>query len=171
MDSLIAIGTGTAYIYSVYEFVKYLVETGSVVGLNGVKVPNLYFEVAAFLITFVALGKYLEAQAKGKTSAAIEKLIGLAPKTARVLRDGQQIDISIEQVIVGDVVIVRPGERIPVDGEVISGYSGVDESILTGESIPVEKQAGSKFIPPPSTKPALLNSKLPKSGLIPLFLK
>ena len=164
MDSLIAIGTGTAYIYSVYEFVKYLVETGSVVGLNGVKVPNLYFEVAAFLITFVALGKYLEAQAKGKTSAAIEKLIGLAPKTARVLRDGQQIDISIEQVIVGDVVIVRPGERIPVDGEVISGYSGVDESILTGESIPVEKQAGSKVYTATINKTGSFEFKTTKIG-------
>lgn len=144
MDSLIAIGTGTAFIYSVYEFVKYLVETGSIIGLNGTKVPNLYFEVAAFLVTFVALGKFLEAKAKGKTSEAIEKLMGLAPKTARVMRNGQPIDIPVEQVIVGDIIVVRPGERIPVDGEVVSGYSAVDESILTGESLPVEKQIGSK---------------------------
>ena len=144
MDSLIAIGTGTAFIYSVYEYAKYFLETGSLIGLNGFKVPNLYFEVAAFLITFVALGKFMEAKAKGKTSEAIEKLMGLAPKTARVSRNGQQIDIQVEQVIVGDIVIVRPGERIPVDGEVTSGYSAVDESILTGESLPVEKQVGSK---------------------------
>ncbi|MFA5894564.1 MAG: heavy metal translocating P-type ATPase [Candidatus Shapirobacteria bacterium] len=144
MDSLIAIGTGTAFTYSVYEYVKYFQQTGSLIGLNGFKVPNLYFEVAAFLITFVALGKFMEAKAKGKTSEAIEKLMGLAPKTARVSRNGQQIDIPVEQVIVGDIVIVRPGDRIPVDGEITSGYSAVDESILTGESLPVEKQVGSK---------------------------
>lgn len=144
MDSLIAIGTGTAFIYSIYEYGKYFLETGSLIGLNGFKVPNLYFEVAAFLITFVALGKYLEAKAKGKTSQAIEKLMGLAPKTALVNRNGQQLDIPVDQVVVGDIVIIRPGDRIPVDGEVISGYSAVDESILTGESLPVEKQVGSK---------------------------
>lgn len=144
MDSLIAIGTGTAYLYSIFEFFKYFFETGSLIGLNGTKIPDLYFEVAAFLITFVSLGKWLEAQAKGKTSQAIEKLMGLAPKTARVLKNGQPIDIPIDQVVVGDIVVVRPGERIPVDGDIVSGYSAVDESILTGESLPMEKQVGSK---------------------------
>lgn len=164
MDSLIAIGTGTAFAYSVYEFVKYLIETGSVVGLNGTKVSNLYFEVAAFLVTFVALGKFLEAKAKGKTSEAIEKLIGLAPKTARVLRNGQPIDIPVEQVVVGDVVVVRPGERIPVDGEVTNGYSAVDESILTGESLPVEKQIGSKVYTASINKTGSFEFKTTKIG-------
>ena len=164
MDSLIAIGTGTAFIYSVYEFIKYLSETGSFIGLNGAKIPNLYFEVAAFLVTFVALGKFLEAQAKGKTSQAIEKLMGLAPKTARVSRDGQQIDIPVEQVLVGDIVVVRPGDRIPVDGEIISGYSAVDESILTGESLPVEKQIGSKVYTASINKTGSFEFKTTKIG-------
>jgi Cu+-exporting ATPase len=164
MDSLIAIGTGTAFIYSVYEFAKYFIETGSLIGLNGFKVPNLYFEVAAFLITFVALGKFLEANAKGKTSEAIEKLMGLAPKTARVSRDGQQVDIPVEQVVVGDIVIVRPGDRIPVDGEIISGYSAVDESILTGESLPVEKQVGSKVYTASINKTGSFEFKTTKIG-------
>lgn len=164
MDSLIAIGTGTAFIYSVYEFIKYLVETGSIIGLNGTKIPNLYFEVAAFLVTFVALGKFLEAKAKGKTSEAIEKLIDLAPKTARIMRGGQPIDIPVEQVVVGDIVVVRPGERIPVDGEVISGYSAVDESILTGESLPVEKQIGSKVFTASINKTGSFEFKTTKIG-------
>lgn len=164
MDSLIAIGTGTAFTYSVYEFIKYLVETGSVIGLNGTKIPNLYFEVVAFLITFVALGKFLEAKAKGKTSEAIEKLMGLAPKTARVMRNGQPMDIPVEQVIIGDLVVVRPGERIPVDGEVASGYSAVDESILTGESLPVEKQIGSKVYTATINKTGSFEFKTTKVG-------
>lgn len=164
MDSLIAIGTGTAFTYSVYEFIKYLSETGSIIGLNGTKVPNLYFEVAAFLVTFVALGKFLEAKAKGKTSEAIEKLMGLAPKTARVMRGGQPIDIPVEQVVVGDIIVVRPGERIPVDGEVINGYSAVDESILTGESLPVEKQIGSKVYTASINKTGSFEFKTTKIG-------
>lgn len=164
MDSLIAIGTGTAFVYSLYEYIKYLVETGSLIGLNGFKIPNLYFEVAAFLVTFVALGKYLEAQAKGKTSQVIEKLMGLAPKTARVLRNGQPTDIPVEQVQVGDIVVVRPGERIPVDGELVSGYSAVDESILTGESLPVEKQIGSKVYTASINKTGSFEFKTTKIG-------
>ncbi len=164
MDSLIAIGTGTAFFYSVFEFIKYVVETGSAVGLNGAKVPDLYFEVAAFLITFVSLGKWLEARAKGKTSEAIEKLMGLAPKTARVLRNGTQTDIPVEQVVVGDIIIVRPGDRIPVDGEITSGYSAVDESILTGESLPVEKQVGSKVYTASINKTGSFEFKTTKIG-------
>lgn len=165
MDSLIAIGTGTAFIYSVYEFITYAVETGSFIGLNGFKIPNLYFEVAAFLITFVSLGKWLEAKAKGKTSEAIEKLMGLAPKTAKVLRNGQQVDIPVDQVVVNDIVVVRPGERIPVDGEVVSGYSAVDESILTGESLPVEKQIGSKVYTASINKTGSFEFKTTKIGV------
>lgn len=164
MDSLIAIGTLTAYIYSVFEFVKYVVETGSIYGLNGMKIGNLYFEVAALLITFVALGKWLEAKAKGKTSQAIEKLMGLAPKTARVMRNGIPEDLPIERVQVGDIVLVRPGERVPVDGEIISGGSAIDESALTGESIPVEKAVGSKVYTATINKTGSFEFKVNKVG-------
>ena len=144
MYSLIAIGTLVAYVYSLYSYGIYWSETGSIIGLQGMKIPNIYFEVAAFLVTFVTLGKYFEAKAKGKTSEAIEKLIGLAPKTARVKRDGNIVDITIDSVIFGDIIIVRPGEQIPVDGEITEGNSSIDESMLTGESMPVQKSTGSK---------------------------
>lgn len=140
MDSLIAIGTSTAYFYSLFNFVTATVARRSLLG----ETPNLYFEVAALLITFVLLGKWLETRAKGRTSEAIEKLMGLTPKTARVLRAGQPTDVPIEEVKVGDTVIVRPGEKIPVDGLVTRGLSSVDESMLTGESIPVEKKEGDR---------------------------
>src|SRR3990167_4540588 len=136
MDSLIAIGTSTAYIYSLWNFISHFLAEGTVIG----EMHDLYFEVAALLITFVLLGKWLEAEAKGKTSEAIQKLMGLQAKPARVLRNGQTIDIPIEEVKAGDIVVVRPGEKIPVDGTVLKGLSSVDESMLTGESIPVEKK-------------------------------
>lgn len=139
MDSLIAIGTSTAFFYSLWRFVEYVIQNRSLLGLNGEKIPDLYFETAAFLITFVLLGKWLEVKAKGRTSDAIRKLMGLQPKTARVMRGGQEEDIPIEKVVAGDIIIVRPGEKIPVDGVVTNGNSSVDESMLTGESIPVEK--------------------------------
>ncbi len=140
MDSLIAIGTSVAYFYSVINYIFYYLNTKSLIGIRGVKIPELYFETAAFLITFVILGKWLEAQAKGRTSDAIKKLMGLQAKTARVIRNGISNDISIDQVVHGDIVLVRPGEKIPVDGIIIKGSSAVDESMLTGESLPVEKQ-------------------------------
>ncbi len=140
MDSLIAIGTSTAYFFSLSNFVVAFIQRGSPIG----ETPNLYFEVAALLIAFVLLGKWLEARAKGSTSEAIEKLMGLTPKTARVLRDGQPTDVPIAEVQIGDTVIVRPGEKIPVDGLVTRGLSSVDESMLTGESIPVEKKEGDR---------------------------
>lgn len=140
MDSLIAIGTSVAYFYSLINYVVYYLGTRSLIGIVGEKIPELYFETAAFLITFVILGKWLEAQAKGRTSDAIKKLMGLQAKTARVLRNGQTVDIAIDQVVNGDVIIVRPGEKIPVDGVIVKGSSAVDESMITGESIPVEKQ-------------------------------
>lgn len=146
MDSLIAIGTSTAFFYSLWQFINYFVSKGSVIGLNGEKIPELYFETAAFLITFVILGKWLEAKAKGRTSDAIKKLIGLQPKTARVVRGNSTVDLPIDQVQVGDIIVVRPGEKIPVDGVVTKGQSSVDESMITGESIPVEKNIGSKVI-------------------------
>ena len=143
MDSLIAIGTSTAFIYSMYEFISYVTRTGSVIAPMGSKIPDLYFEIGVFLITFVIMGKWLEARAKGKTSEAIRKLMGLKAKVARVKREGQLLEIAVDDVLVGDIVVVRPGEKIPVDGVVKSGISAVDESMLTGESIPVEKNAGS----------------------------
>lgn len=145
MDSLIAIGTSVAFFYSVINYIVYYLHTKSFIGIGGEKIPELYFETAAFLITFVILGKWLEAQAKGKTSDAIKKLMGLQAKTARVFRQGQDksfsfVDIAIDQVVQNDIIMVRPGERIPVDGIIVHGSSAVDESMITGESIPVEKQ-------------------------------
>ncbi len=142
MDSLIAIGTSTAYFYSLINFVMYVFTKNSLIGINGQKIPELYFETAAFLITFVILGKWLEKRAKGKTSDAIKKLMGLQAKTARIIKDGISQDIPIEQVVNGDIILVRPGEKVPVDGKIIKGASAVDESMLTGESLPVEKNIG-----------------------------
>lgn len=146
MDSLIAIGTSAAFIYSVVNFVVYAVTNNSLLGLGSEKIPELYFETAAFLITFVLLGKWLESKAKGQTSDAVRKLMDLQAKTARVLRGGKTIDIPVGEVVEGDIVVVRPGEKIPVDGVLVNGGSSVDESMLTGESIPVEKRPGDKVI-------------------------
>ena len=142
MDSLIAIGTSAAYFYSLIVFGSYAITHQSLMGESGKKIMDLYFETSAFLITFVILGKWLEAKAKGKTSDAIKKLMGLQPKTARVFKNGAPIDIPIGEVAKGDIVLVRPGEKIPVHGVIIKGNSAVDESMLTGESLPVEKNIG-----------------------------
>jgi P-type Cu+ transporter len=138
MDVLVALGTSAAYFFSLYN--------GFLKPMTHGEMPHLYFEASALIITLVLLGKMLEAVAKGRTSEAIKKLIGLQPKTARVTRDGRDIDIPIAEVQVGDVVSVRPGEKIPVDGELVEGSSAVDESMITGESIPVEKNAGDAVI-------------------------
>ncbi|AGA68677.1 copper/silver-translocating P-type ATPase [Desulfitobacterium dichloroeliminans LMG P-21439] len=139
MDSLIAMGTSAAFLYGLYAIVQ-------VFGGNAAYVDQLYFEAAGTIITLISLGKYLEAVTKGKTSEAIKKLMGLAPKTALVVRDGKEVVINIDEVEVGDVIIVKPGEKMPVDGEVIEGNTAVDESMLTGESIPVEKNIGDNII-------------------------
>lgn len=139
MDSLIAIGTSVAYFYSLINYINYYLINKSLIGLGGIKIPELYFETAAFLITFVILGKWLEVQAKGKTSDAIKKLMGLQAKTARVIRNGVISDIAIDDVIKGDTIMVRPGEKVPVDGVITKGSSALDESMITGESLPVEK--------------------------------
>ena len=136
MSVLVALGTSAAYFYSVA-----VVLWGSRLGQH-----EVYFESSAVIITLVLLGKLLEARAKGRTSEAIKKLIGLQAKTARVIRNSQEMDIPVEGVTVGDVVVVRPGERIPVDGIIVDGYSSVDESMLTGESVPVDKQVGDEVI-------------------------
>ncbi|MCL6096656.1 MAG: heavy metal translocating P-type ATPase [Patescibacteria group bacterium] len=146
MDSLIAIGTSVAFFYSVINFMVYYFTNHSLIGLNGQKIPDLYFETAAFLITFVTLGKWLEAKTKGRTSDAIKKLMGLQAKTARVIRNGEVFDSPIDEVVKGDIIVVRPGEKIPVDGVITKGSSAVDESVITGESLPVEKQVDDNVI-------------------------
>ena len=118
-----------------------------------------YFETAAVIITLIVLGKLLEARAKGKTSAAIKELIGLQSRTARVVRHDEELDIPVEEVVVGDMVVVRPGEKIPVDGIVISGGSSVDESMLTGESLPVDKAIGGEVFGATINKQGLLGSR------------
>jgi Cu+-exporting ATPase len=138
MNTLISIGTTSAYIYSTAAiFAPQLFFKGGIT-------PHVYFDTSATIITLILLGRLLEAKAKGKTSEAIRKLIGLQAKTATVIRDNTERVIPIEEVTVGDIVLVKPGERIPVDGEIIEGYSTVDESMLTGESLPVEKSIGDK---------------------------
>jgi Cu+-exporting ATPase len=146
MDSLIAIGTSVAYFYSLITFGIYYFANNSLIGLNGAKIHDLYFETAAFLITFVILGKWLEAKTKGQTSEAIKKLMGLQAKTARVIRNGVTQDISIDDVVNGDTILVRPGEKVPVDGQINKGSSALDESMITGESLPVEKHTGDNVI-------------------------
>lgn len=139
MDVLIAMGTSAAYFFSLYN--TFFQET-----MPGMEMKDLYFEASAAIITLILLGKYLEAVAKGKTSEAIKKLMGLRAKTAKVIRDGVEVDIPVDEVEVGDIIVVRPGEKIPVDGTITDGYSSVDESMLTGESIPVDKSIGSQVI-------------------------
>ena len=135
MDSLIAIGTGSAYLYSLYAL--WHITQG-----HAHFAQSLYFESAAVVLTLITLGKFMESRATGKTSEAIQKLIALSPKQARVIRGGKEVEIDASQVLVGDEVVVRPGESFPVDGVLISGSTSVDESMLTGESLPVEKTVG-----------------------------
>ncbi len=138
MDTLVALGTGAAWAYSLGAAL--LVWTGR----DPHAAHRLYFETAGVLIAFIVLGKWLEAIAKGKTSEAIRALMGLAARTAIVVRDGAETEVPVEQVVVGDLVLVRPGQKVPVDGTVVEGHSSVDESMLTGESIPVEKAPGER---------------------------
>ncbi len=140
MNTLIAVGTSAAYLYSVLATVF-----PSLFATSGIP-ANVYFDTSALIIVLILLGRLLEARAKGQTSEAIKKLIGLQPKTARVLREGKEMDIPVEEVVVGDLITVRPGERIPVDGIVREGKSSVDESMITGESLPVKKGPGSEVI-------------------------
>ncbi len=151
MDSLIAIGTSAAYFYSVY--VTLFEPMG-----------EQYFEAAAILITFVILGRYMEAIAKGKTSEAIKKLMNLSPKIATVIRNGKEMQIKIDEVIVGDIVIVKPGEKVPVDGVIIEGSSSIDESMITGESMPVEKHKGDTVIGATINKHGSFKFKATKVG-------
>lgn len=157
MDSLVALGTSAAFLYSLY---------GTVMIFSGDThfAMMLYYESAAVILTLITLGKYFEAVSKGKTSEAIKKLMGLAPKNARVLRNNEELDIPIDAVQVEDIIIVKPGEKIPVDGVVISGNTSIDESMLTGESIPVEKKAGDQVIGASINKNGLFHFKATKVG-------
>ncbi len=157
MDSLIAIGTSSALLYGIYA--TYKIKTG-----YPQFTEHLYFETAGVIITLILLGKYLESVSKGKTSSAIKKLIGLSPKNALILRDNTEIIIPIEDVKVSDVVIVKPGEKFPVDGTIIKGTTTVDESMLTGESIPVEKEVGDKVIGASINKNGLVHFEATKVG-------
>ncbi|MEK4884790.1 heavy metal translocating P-type ATPase [Bacillus sp. FSL W8-0223] len=138
MDVLVALGTSAAYFYSLYEAFKTLA--------NPEYMPKLYFETSAVLITLVLVGKYFETLAKGRTTEAISKLLSLQAKEALVIRNGQEVKVPLEEVVIGDTILVKPGEKIPVDGTVIAGVSSVDESMITGESIPVDKKEGDSVI-------------------------
>jgi Cu+-exporting ATPase len=157
MDSLIQTGTMAAYFYSVV--VSVLVWTRPDYWGN-----HLYYESAALILVFISLGKYLEAVTKGKTSEAIKKLIGLQPKEATIVKGDDEIKIPVSEVKVGDIVLVKPGEKIPVDGVVIDGYSGVDEKAITGESLPVEKKTGDEVIGATINKTGVLKFKATKVG-------
>lgn len=143
MDSLIALGSGAAFVYGIYAIYKiawgFSIEDMDMVETFGM---NLYFESSAMILTLITLGKFMEARAKSKTSEAITKLMDLAPKTAKVLRNGQEEEISVDDVQNGDILVVRDGDTVPVDGKITEGFASVDESAITGESLPVDKQAG-----------------------------
>ncbi|MCX6737066.1 MAG: heavy metal translocating P-type ATPase [Candidatus Parcubacteria bacterium] len=156
MDSLIFISTAVAYFYSLAI---------SILMFSGITIEvYLYYESAALILVFISLGKYLEAITKGKTSEAIKKLIGLQPKEATVIRDNEEIKIPISEVKVGDIILVKPGEKIPVDGIVIDGYSAVDEKMITGESIPVEKKEGDEVIGATINQTGVLKFKVVRVG-------
>ncbi len=157
MDVLVAMGSSVAYVYSVV--VTVFLTLGSMAAGE-----HVYFETAAVIITLIKLGKLLEVRAKGQTSAAIKKLMGLRAKTARVVRDGEEVDIPIERVTAGDIVVVRPGEKIPVDGIVVEGKSAIDESMITGESLPVGKKPGDEVIGATLNKQGRLKFEATKVG-------
>ena len=158
MNTLIAVGTSVAYFYSMIAVIF--------PGLfaAGVLEPHLYFDTSAAIIALILLGRFLEARARGQTSEAIKKLIGMQPKTALVIREGEEREIPVEDVQVGDLILVRPGERVPVDGIVRQGYTSVDESMITGESIPVEKKVGDEVIGATINKTGSLEIEASKVG-------
>jgi P-type Cu+ transporter len=156
MDVLVALGTSAAYFYSLYEALK-------TIG-NAHYMPHLYFETSAVLITLILFGKFLEARAKSHTTNAISELLNLQAKEARVIRDGNEVMIPVEDVVVGDRVLVKPGEKIPVDGIVVKGRTSVDESMLTGESIPIEKDPGAKLIGSTINKNGAIEMEATKVG-------
>ena len=158
MDSLIAIGTGAAVIYSIYSTI--LIATGDSAAVH----EGLYYESAGVIITLILLGKSLEAVSKGKTSEAIKKLMGLAPKTATVIHGNEEIEVPIDEVEIGDIILVKPGEKIPVDGEITEGHTAIDESMLTGESMPVDKNPGDKVYAASINKNGMIKFRAAKVG-------
>ncbi|HEX3020928.1 MAG TPA: heavy metal translocating P-type ATPase [Lachnospiraceae bacterium] len=157
MDSLVAIGTTAAILYSLYN--TYLILNGDFGA-----VERLYFESAGVIIALILLGKSLEAVSKGKTSEAIKKLMGLAPKTAIIIQDGKEVEVPIDEVEIGDIILVKPGEKIPVDGVVIEGNTAIDEAMLTGESMPVDKKQGDKVYAASINKNGMITFKATKVG-------
>lgn len=157
MDSLVAIGTSAALIYSVYNTVQ-------IIEGHFMAVDRLYFETAGVIIALILLGKYLEAVSKGKTSEAIKKLMGLAPKTATVIENGQEVEVPIDEVEIDQIILVKPGEKIPVDGVVVEGNTSIDEAMLTGESMPVDKKIGDKVFAASINKNGLIKFKVTKVG-------
>ncbi|MFY3791290.1 heavy metal translocating P-type ATPase [Ureibacillus sp. MALMAid1270] len=155
MDVLVVMGTSAAYFYSLYQ---------AIITYGHGHPPDLYFETSAVLITLILLGKLFEARAKGRSSEAIKKLMGLQAKTAVVERNGEELEIPLEEVVIGDTILVKPGEKIPVDGEVIEGNTAVDESMLTGESIPVDKEIGSSLYGSTINKNGFIKMKATKVG-------
>ncbi|MBP2242825.1 Cu+-exporting ATPase [Cytobacillus eiseniae] len=155
MDVLVAMGTSAAYFYSLYQ---------AIVTVGTHHVPHLYFETSAVLITLILLGKLFEAKAKGRSSEAIKKLMGLQAKTAIVVRDGIEKEVPLEEVVIGDMILVKPGEKIPVDGEVLEGTTAVDESMLTGESLPVDKIEGDILYGSTINKNGFIKMKTTKVG-------
>ena len=160
MDTLIAVGTTAAYGYSVIAtlFPQFFTNAGLEV--------KVYFEAAIIILTLIVLGKYLEATAKGRASDAIKKLAGLAAKTAHLVKNGDVVDIAIDQVQVNDILLVRPGEKIPVDALIIDGESAIDESMISGESIPVDKKINDEVIGATINKSGLIKIKAIKSGIV-----
>lgn len=157
MDSLIAIGTSAAVLFGIFALAKIL-------GGDESYAMELYFESAAVILTLITLGKYFETVSKGKTSEAIKKLMGLAPKTATIVRNNLEVEVAIDEVEVGDIIVVKPGEKMPVDGVVVKGFTSVDESMLTGESIPVEKHEGNSIIGASMNKNGSIQYKATKVG-------
>jgi P-type Cu+ transporter len=156
MNSLVALGTGAAWIYSVVAtFAPAVLPAGTI---------NVYYEAAAVIVTLILLGRYLEERAKGRTSEAIKRLVGLQARTARIVRDGREIDVALDEVRAGDIVLVRPGEKIPVDGEVIEGSSYVDESMITGEPVPAPKGEGDSVVGGTINKTGSFSFRVTKVG-------
>jgi len=157
MDTLVLVGTATAYFYSLINLILLSLE-------KNISMDSFYFESAVFILIFISLGNYLQAITKGKTSEAIKKLAGLQPKIATVIRDALEFDIPISEVKIGDIILVKPGQKIPVDGIVVAGYSGVDEKAITGESIPTEKKKGDTVIGATINKTGVLKFQATRVG-------
>ncbi|RAL70503.1 Lead, cadmium, zinc and mercury transporting ATPase [Dehalococcoides mccartyi] len=161
MNTLIALGTSAAYLYSLIALLFPSLFDSPLLE------KHLYFDTSAMIIALILTGRFLESRARGRTSDAIRRLIGLQPNTASVIKDGKEILVSISQVMAGDKIVIRPGERLPVDGLILEGYSSLDESMITGESIPSEKRPVIMSLAVHSIKPVRLHMKPEKLGQIP----